>query len=398
MRLLVFTTLFPSDVERGRGTFIRSRVMALREAGATVRVVAPVPWFPFKKGCGRWSRAAQVSRTRQEDGIPVHHPRGFLLPRVGMRYYGAWMARGARPVVEQILERFPVDLVDAHFLYPDGYAALRICQGLELPMVVTARGTDAHTYPKMPFLRSRLQAVLQGARRVFAVSESLAQDLTPCLPPGRKIVVTPNGVDTDLFRPLERVAARRRLGLDEKAFLLLGVGRLVPVKRWDLAVDAVAHLLGKNPGLPLNLCLLGEGKEREDLERRITAAGLGSRVRLVGERSQFELPVWLSAADALVHPSEREGWPNVILEALACGTPVVGRAIPSIAEVAPPPGFSRLVEDPTAETLARAIAETLEESHDRDALVERALEYSWPRIARRILAELKKVHEHPVSP
>lgn len=398
MRILVFTTLFPNDVETGKGSFIRHRVLALREAGAEVRVVAPVPYFPFRHGFGRWSRSARIALERREQGIPVHHPRTPITPKFGMRYYGSWMHLAVKPVVERILSTYPIDLIDAHYLYPDGLAALRIARDLNLKMVVTARGTDAHTYPQFSSLRPRLREVLQGAGRVFAVSESLKLDLTPTLPPGRGVVVTPNGVDVGLFRPLPRAAARRRLRVSEKRALLVGIGRLVPVKRWELAIEALAFLREARPETRINFCLVGGGPLKIELQRRIQSLGMLDRIVLVGERAQHELPYWLSAADGLLHPSEREGWPNVVLEALACGTPVIGSKIPSIDEVAPSPEHSLLVDEMDPESLADAVFEGVTKKWSRERLVARAREYAWPRIGARILEQLRRVHEHSVSP
>ncbi|MHC4549399.1 MAG: glycosyltransferase [Planctomycetota bacterium] len=398
MRLLVFTTLYPNEAEPVKAAFMRNRVMALRDAGAEVRVVSPVAYFPRLPGCGRWSAMARVPRRTSPDGIPVHHPRTLFTPKVGMRFYGSWMHRLVRPAIERILATDPVDLIDAHYLYPDGLAALRIARDLKLKVTVTARGTDAHTYPRIRAVRPRIREVLEGVDQVFAVSQSLADGLAALVPTQRRIRITPNGVDTDLFHPLDRAAARRKLRLSEKGLILLGIGRLVAVKRWDLAVGVVGELLRDDSGLDVQLYLVGDGDLRGPLQASIDTLGLRDRVHLVGKRPQDELPHWYSAADSLLHVSEREGWPNVLLESLACGTPVAGRALPAYTEIAPSPQTSVLSEDPAPAALAQCVREVLERRWDRDQLVHHARQYSWPQMASRILAELSKVHASSLSP
>jgi glycosyltransferase involved in cell wall biosynthesis len=188
-------------------------------------------------------------------------------------------------------------------------------------------------------------------------------------PPDR-VRVLRNGVDLGTFRPpADREAARRALGFTRRT--LLAVGNLVALKRHALIVEALVHLRG------IDLVIVGDGPELRCLEALVCERGLADRVRLLGRIPQKDLPGLYGAADILVHPSLREGWPNVLLESMACGTPVVATNFDSVGEIIGAPAAGRIVAKATPTGLAGGIGELLAAPPNREATRRYAEGFDW---------------------
>jgi glycosyltransferase involved in cell wall biosynthesis len=368
LRLLTFTTLYFNSMRPNHGVFVENRLRHLLASGrARSTVVAPVPWFPSQSALfGRWARDANVSRHEMRHGVMVHHPRFPAIPRAGMSIAPFLLYRAALPFLQRLMLRGSrLDAIDAHYMYPDGVAAVWLGQTLGLPTVVTARGTDINLIPRYAVPRALIRRAIDGAAALIAVSAALKRELVALGAPDHKITVLRNGVDTSLFHPMDRGATRAALGLTRPT--LLSVGHLIERKGHHCIIEAMTRLPD------FDLLIIGEGPERTRLASMIARLGLQGRVRLLGATPHAELPALYSAADILVLASSREGWANVLLEALACGTPVVasnvwgnpevvrGAAAGIIAEENSPDGICsavrRLQANLPARTLTRAYAE-----------------------------------------
>jgi glycosyltransferase involved in cell wall biosynthesis len=189
-----------------------------------------------------------------------------------------------------------------------------------------------------------------------------------------RLHVMRNGVDLQRFRPLPQVEARAELGL-AGAPLLLSVGYLIDRKGHHLAIEALADLLPRHPGA--RLVIVGEGEERARLLALARKLGVDARVTLAGAQPNAELLRWYSAADVFVLASSREGWANVLLEAMACGTPVVASDIWGTPEVVADAAVGRLVAERSGPAFARAIDDLLAASPDRTAVRRYAEGFSW---------------------
>ena len=216
MKILTFTSLFPNHEQPNFGVFVKHRSVALA-AHAKLRVVAPVPYFPkslnFSFVPAHWRRMASLADSEIIAGLPVEHPRYLNPPKVGMRYYADWMARGARATVERLHREQPIDLIDAHYVYPDGAAAVQLGAALNLPVCVSARGTDINLFSQLPHIRPLIVDALQRAQAIVAVSAALKQRMVELGIAADKIAVIRNGIDAQFFYPREQAAARQKLGL-----------------------------------------------------------------------------------------------------------------------------------------------------------------------------------------
>lgn len=371
MKILAATTLYPNAASPSHGVFVENRLdFFRRRTAADIKVIAPVPWFPSTAPAfGRYARFAAAPGREMRRGMEVRHPRYAIPPKVGMTYAAFALARALEREARAVLaEGWDFDLIDAHYLYPDGVAAAAAARRLGKPFVMTARGSDvtelAH-YPRQR--RMILDAVLQSDG-VIAVADALKKDLVALGAPAEKITVLRNGVDLAMFRPADRSAARAALGVS--GTVLASVGSLIPRKGHDIAIGALARLP------EATLIIAGEGPELAALKAQAERLGVAPRIRFAGQLRHEALIDVYNAADALILASTREGWPNVLLEAMACGTPAIAADAGGAREVIRDAAAGRVLDERTPEAAAKAVRDVLAAT-DRAATRAYAERHSW---------------------
>jgi teichuronic acid biosynthesis glycosyltransferase TuaC len=372
MRILTFTTLYPSALQPQHGIFVETRLRNLVASGAVdARVVAPCPWFPFVSArFGRYALFAGIPREETRHGLHIDHPRYPMLPKIGMSAAPLGVFAAILPLLRrQIVDGLDFDLIDAHYFYPDGAAAVLLGRALGRPAVVTARGSDLNIIAQHVMPRQWIRWAAQRADGLVAVSSGLRQQLVELGIAAERVQVLRNGVDLALFQPYDRAAARQTLGFIRPT--VLAVGNLVALKRHNLMVEALAQLP------EVDLVIVGEGAERAAVENLARKHGVTDRVRLPGRVPQDRLPEFYSAADLLVLVSTHEGWPNVLLESMACGTPVVVSDIAGITDIVASVDAGRIVADVTPRRLATAIRELLAAPPSRAATRAYAEQFDW---------------------
>ena len=354
-------------------------------------VVAPVPWFPVEHPMfGRYASFARVPGEERSHGITILHPRYPVIPKLGMSSAPVLMYAALRKFMAMILQtRFPFDLIDAHYFYPDGVAAALLGRSLGKPVVITARGTDVNLIADFRLPRRWIRWAAARAAGIVTVSEALRERLLELGLRGSPIEVLRNGVDLELFAPQDRAAARRALGLRADGPIVLSVSALVPFKGLDLIIRAVAAL--KNA----SLLLVGDGPEGPALRHLAETLQLRKSVWFLGSMPQQRLAAVYSAADVLVLASAREGFPNVLLEALACGTPVVAAALGGGPEIVREGAAGRLVEERSPEALARAISELLADPPARAAVRAYAQRFDWSPTTAGQIRMFKSILDRP---
>jgi glycosyltransferase involved in cell wall biosynthesis len=376
MRILTFSTLYPNAARPIHGIFVETRLRQLVASGQTTsKVVAPVPWFPSRHAFfGDYARHASAPRGEWRYGIEVLHPRYPLPPKIGMTAAPLLLALAAKKTVRRVLERYAFDAIDAHYLYPDGVAAALLARWFGKPVVMTARGTDVTLIPNYRLPRLMIRWAAREAAAIITVSRALKDDLVRLGVAPERITVLRNGVDLALFRPVDRSGVRAALEIDGKT--LLSVGHLVPRKAHDLVIRAL-------PLLPeYRLVIVGDGPERAALGRLASALGVSDRVRFVGAVPQEELVNHYGAADALVLASTREGWANVLLEAMACGTPVIASNVGGASELVTSPEAGILLPERTPQALAQATKALFRDYPERGATRRHAERFSWAATTR----------------
>jgi teichuronic acid biosynthesis glycosyltransferase TuaC len=398
LRTLLFSTLYPSSVKPSHGIFVETRLRELlRSGGVDTRVIAPVPWFPSTHPrFGDYAKWAAVPRHETWHGIPVLHPRYPLLPKVGMTAAPLALALAALgPARRLMAQGFDFDLIDAHYFYPDGVAATLLARWLGKPVVVTARGSDLNLISHLRGPGAMIRWAARTADASVGVSAALVEVLRSWGIDDARLHVFRNGVDLDRFRPLDRAAARTELQIDG-APLLLSVGNLLELKGHHLVIDALSALLARHPGA--RLAIVGQGEQRAALEGRARASGVAERVRFVGPVPNERLAAWYSAADLLVLASSREGWANVLLEAMACGTPVVASRVGGTPEVVAAPEAGELMVERSAEGIVQAVERLLARGPDRAATRRYAERFGWEDTSQRQLALFRELADRRANP
>jgi glycosyltransferase involved in cell wall biosynthesis len=387
IRLLTFSTLFPNNARPNHGVFVENRLRHLVASGnATSEVIAPVPWFPSAHPWfGDWAVNARVAARETRHGLIVRHPRFPVIPKVGMSIAPMLLYRATAPLVRRLFdEQAGFDAIDAHYLYPDGVAAVWLGQRFGLPVVLTARGTDVSLIPQFMRPRQLILRAVADAAAVIAVSAALRDALVEIGVSAGKISVLRNGVDTALFRPpVDRVAARADLGFVRPT--LISVGLLIERKGHHRTIEAMTQLPD------FDLVIAGEGPERNRLNALISRLGLGERVRLAGAVAHAELPRLYGAADASVLSSSREGWANVLLESMACGTPVVASPIWGNPEAVRDPAAGVITRENSAGGIAESVRRLFAALPASAATREYAEGFSWDETTEGQLALFRRV-------
>lgn len=373
MRILIVTSQFPIAGEPHRGRPLYQTVRELSRL-ARVRVLSPVASYP------RWARPRSYLYRESDaahavEGCDVRYLRYPALPALSRPFNGRLCAR----VLHAPLRDFAPDVVLGYWLYPDAYGAMIAAARAGLPLVAGARGSDLRVRDRLS--RALTRPVLRAARRVLVVSGDLGRVAVEGYgADASRIRIVPNGCDAAIFHPQDRAAARAALGVPGDARLIVYVGRLVPEKGLRELLDAMDVLAASDPAPAL--ALVGEGPMRAEIQARVAALPPG-RVHLPGAQPPREVARWMAAADVVTLPSYSEGHPNVLVEALACGRPVVATPVGGIPEVVDA-ASGLLVPARDAAALAAGLRAALARDWDAAALAAR-FSRGWRQVAQETL-------------
>jgi len=352
-----------------------------------VRVVSPVPLFPPIRSFKRWYPLSQIPDHEVIDGLEVVRPRYFLLPKLGKYFHPFSMAWVSYRAIVNIQKQFDFELIDSHFVYPDGVAAAQLARRLNKPLVITGRGEDVLRFPGLPVIGPQIRRALGRADALVALSGEIAEAMISNGADPDKVAIIPNGVDCEKFRPSDRDAARRRLGLPHDRPVVLSVGYRLERKGFHILIDAVAKIRERFPNV-LVVIVGGQARWGQDytpvIEQRIEANNASDHVWLAGPQPPQELHDWYSAADLFALLTSREGSPNVVMEAMACGLPVVATAIGGIPQVLGDRKLGLLLRDRSADAAADGIVRALSQNWDRAAIRQAARRNSWQATAKQV--------------
>ncbi len=350
-----------------------------------VDVIAPVPYAPPVRWVHGWYTQSRIPREESIDGIKVLHPRFVVIPRLDW-FSGLGYFLGILPVLRRARKQNGQLVIHVHCAYPDSVGVALAARALGLPYVVTAHGSDINVYAGRLGLRAQIRWALRGAIGVIAVSHDLETKIRDLLS-GSKTRVTCipcAGYDPKLFLLHQSQEVRQRVDTGMKGRRIVFVGKLVPIKGVDILIGAWARLhQTKAVAETDQLIIIGDGKCRKTLEHQVSSAGIERHVRFLGTIPHPEVSRWLAAADALCLTSYNEGTPNVVVEALASGVPVVATRVGGVPEIVTDGVNGTLTESGDPEAFASAIRDTLSRVWDREA-IRRSIEHlQWGVIAER---------------
>jgi teichuronic acid biosynthesis glycosyltransferase TuaC len=401
MKILSVTTLFPSRVQPVHAVFVLNRLKHVAEF-CDLRVVVPVPYFPLA-----WLVREQYARWRgipREDcvgGLQVYYPRFLSVPHFLKPLDGFTLAFSVWRLARRLRRDFDFDLIDAHLAFPDGFGAALLGKLFKRPVTVTLRGHDINLLPtaRFPVRKKQIQFALKNADLVIGVADALRRGAVKLGADENKTVTISNGVDAEVFYPVPRDEARRRLGLPPERKIILSVGHLVERKGFHLIVEAL-DLLSRGQAERPYLVIVGapgeEGDHSGAIKERVARFGLQEHVRFAGAQPNELLRDWYNAADVFCLASAMEGWANVLLEALACGTPVVATRVWGTPEVITDDRYGLLVER-TPDEIARGLQGALTREWERRVIVDYARSQTWQQVGERVARNFAAVVEKSVG-
>jgi PST family polysaccharide transporter len=389
-RVLSLSTEFPNPSEPGKGLFVRSRLEAIRSR-ASLFVVAPIAALDYANPQRNLFAALGIPRARKEGHIQVLHPRWLYPP------YGGWtnaffLFARLLPTLARLRARSPFDVIDAHFAHPEGIAAVLLGRILGRPVLVTLRGSELR-YHHQRLKRFWMSWALRRADRVIAVSEGLRELAIDLGVDPRRVKTVPNGIDAEVFFRRERLGCRSSHGIAPDERIILSAGDLAELKGHHRVIAAVKDLSTR--GVRARLLIAGgvgrSGRYAETLRQQVTAHGLGDRVAFLGEVTQGALAELMSAADVFCLASSTEGWPNVVNEALACGTPVVATDVGAVPQMIVSDRLGYVVPVHDGDALAAALLAALSRQWDHEAISAQGRSRSWSQVAEDVLAQMQAV-------
>ena len=386
MRVAVVTSYFPSSAQpwQGRTAYETLRLLAQR---CELKVFYMESRYPvaFKPRSRTFSG---LDLAYQPAGVDVEYIPYPVLPAIS-RPLNGFMA--ARALLSRVRAWRP-EIILSYIIYPDGDAALRIARRLQVPLVATAIGSDLNRISD-PLCGRLTRRVLRNATAVMTVSGDLRQTALRLGAPADRTQAVLNGSDGAIFRPLDRAEARRRLGLpatggliDQAAGasaevpIILYVGRLDIAKGLRELVEAVASLRSRRPDLLAYL--VGHGPDEPLLREAIRAHGSENSIRIFPPCPPDEVAWWMAASTLVTLPSYREGCPNVIVEALACGRPVVASDVGGIPELLDEQSGA-MVPAHDAAALEGALDRTLNRGWDAEQIHARH-QRTWHDVAKNV--------------
>ena len=394
MKILVISHMYPSTFNEVAGIFVHEQVNALVKQGCEVKVISPVPWapFPINRMSAKWKAYSQIPFQSSWEGIEVYYPRYLAFPRaVLFASSGQWMYRGIARLADRIHQGFPFDLIHAHVALPDGYAAMRLKEKYQKPVVVTIHGQDLQvTLHRNARCKKALMKVFAQADRIIVVSTKLKRIAQAEFRHEEKVIVINNGIDPEKLRS----------GVDSLTFshsereTILSVSNLVASKGIDLNLIAISKLIEKHP--KLKYVVVGDGPEMKILVELASNLGLTNHVEFLGRLSHESVMKYVAVADIFSLPSWREGFGVVYLEAMAHGKPIIACRGEGIADVIEHGKTGLLVKPRDVDSLVEALDFLLSYPEEAQAMGEQTRKlvlenYTWEKNAERMIEIYEEV-------
>ncbi|MBI5118514.1 glycosyltransferase family 4 protein [Candidatus Poribacteria bacterium] len=387
-KLLLYTDQYPNPREPNRAVFTRSLAQSL-EKHLDIVVISPIPWFPNSPVLRRLERYkcfADVPRESRDGGIKAYYPRYPMIPKMGL-FQPASMFTATWPLIRRLHEQEKFDIVNGQFVFPSGIVASWIGKALNIPVVISALGCDINLYADYPFRKRMIGPALDASPLVVAVSRRLRERIIALGIGEEKVAYIPNGVDTQIFRPYEKEAAKREERISPGTKTVLFVGRLSEEKGIDVLIRAVGKVRAEMDDFLV--LIVGEGGRRYEYERLVHLLDLSRWIRFCGGVPHADLPKWYALADVFCLPSLREGMPNVVLESLACGRPVVASDVGALPDLVDGSN-GRLFRSGDPADLAEKLRSALTGHWDAGAIRSSVTKYSWENSAFLYMQNMRK--------
>ncbi len=386
LRVLVSSGIFPNRVLVNRGIYNLKAATALAQS-CDVRVVAPVPYLPSFVRARGYEWYAQVPRRDRVGPFEVEYPRYFVTPKVGRGLHGRLLYMSVRGYYRRIVREFKPDLILGYFAYPYGFANVLLGRDAGIPVFTFCRGSDIHSIAQHPSHARAIAGALRQSSKVFAVSEALKADIVRLGVDASHVVVIPNGIEVGKFPLRSRAAARELAGLSPEGRYVVCVSRLSHEKGIDVLIDAAAKMATRD----VRIVIVGDGPDEDALKARAQRLGVADRIVFVGARPHDDVPAWISSADVAVLSSRKEGYPNALVEYLACGRPAVAARVGGVPEILTSHTLGIMVPSDDPHALAQGLDDALARSWDENEIARAGRARGWQEVADDMRREFQAV-------
>jgi teichuronic acid biosynthesis glycosyltransferase TuaC len=387
LKILAISYLFPNSQQPNHGVFVLNRLKAMSQY-ADVMVINPIADSPIHKHIDKFKGLQDIPLEEELNGVHVFHPRFFSIPG----HLKSLEVFSYRRAVWSVLTNLPTDfdLIDLHWTFPDLPTGAWLSNKFDVPFNVTLRGMEAFHQQDSGLRKYIVSHYLKKVDKVIALSEEMAKKANELASTASKTVVIRNGVDTDKFYYLDQAQCRAKLNLPLNEKIILGVGALIHRKGFDLVIKGLEKII-VTPNLEnTKFYILGsqgpEGDYRKELGKFIEQHKLQQHVVFVGAVANSELITWYNAADVFCLSSRGEGSPNVLTEALACGTPAVATNVGSVPEImTSEENLGYYVQNESLVEITNKLIELLLKDSDRKKQAENFSKYTWDWCAKKVM-------------
>lgn len=363
--IVIVTNLYPNLNEPNRGVFIKQLTENLSDI-YDITVVAPIPWRP--KLLNELKRIATIPAQDTIEGIDVFYPRHIVIPKILRSTYGFFMEFSLGRILKKINDINKIDLISSHWVYPDAYGAVKVAKSMNTPVTVHALGCDINEYSKYPARRKKIIETLNSSNRIVVKSQDLSVKIEALIGKNKKTHTIMNGVDQTKFTSIDMLEARKELGLSVDEDFLVFIGNIQEEKGLEYLLKAFSQLRTKD----IRLVVIGSGPQKDALERYASSFDKDGNILFIGPKPHSEIPLYLNAANGLCLPSLREGCPNIVLEALSCGTPVLASRVGAVPQIITDPHHGMIVSPASVEQLAEALPNFI------DIKTDKTTKFEWP--------------------
>lgn len=384
IKVLAFSYLFPNKYQPFYGIFVLNRLKAVKKY-CTVQVIAPVPWFPFMAIFNRFRDYPKIPRKETIEGIDVLHPRFFIIPRYLKWIDGISYLFSTILFMLRLKKDYNFDLIDVHWIYPDILAAYIYAKIYKKKLLVTIRGKRAVYFGEKSLRKKIIDFLLKKVDYIITLSKELKDIVIDIGAQATKVKVILNGVDIDRFKPIKRDECRKRLGLPLDKKILLSVGSLIITKGFHRIIEVLPEISKRYEP---DFYIIGDagpaGDFRKEIEDKIRELNL-KNVFLLGSKSNEELVYWYNACDIFCLATSAEGSPNVVMEALACGTPVLVSAVGGIPDIVKENFLGFLIDPDSSTDLKSKLETALKIDWDRNRIRKYMEKFTWDQCAKQVI-------------
>lgn len=391
-KIVVYTRQYPKPSAPTDGLFTKQMVSELKKI-ADVTVVCPLPWCPkisFFKRWPDWYASTAIPKKVIEGDLEIYYPKFLLIPFLARFIQPLFQILGTFFLMLRLRKQGRVEAINAHNLYPDGVGAALLSKMLNIPLVLTSLGSDINANESSKVRMSQILWAMNSARGVTAKSQALTEKISKMVDPDVNVSYIPNGINTSMFQATTdelKEQKKKALGLSLEEIYVVFVGRLDEVKGLTYLLDALSILKDKG-ALNFTTLLIGDGPQNVFLKEKAERLGLLPRVKFEGRVAHDRVGEYLYSADLFCLPSLSEGLPNVALEALACGVPLVGSNVGGVPELVNDDN-GLLTEAANAQDLAKKLERALNTQWDSESISSTVSWADWHNSAAQYLNKVE---------